>query len=336
MYSSLQSRFQFLFGSVCLILMLSHCSPSHENKDAELQTTTAPSEQAAADDSTHAMLKEGWRKGVLTIDVEINQKGQGESKGKQEMVADWLTTMKVTSEQQVLVVKDLRIFVSQIPSSEELKDVMDFEPYSLLEEEAKVTGSISHSATFSLLDPESIDLVKATKAAEASGVIERVHLGSLHPSLFGKGYEASLEIDLKMQRKYTEMLYPPKAEPVVTKEDKEVVETLAWYLHPAPNSEKLNDYPYIPEGVPAELKESIVKQKMEMLSTLQQIHADTFPVQSKMRAGMLTVATKDDLTLTYEYAGDKQLSFFPSIESLSGKSSPNQLKIKITLKANVN
>ena len=102
-------------------------------------------------------------------------------------------------------------------------------------------------------------------------------------------------------------------------------------LYPVPNKDKLNDYPYLPDMANEELKTELNKQQVELLSLINQLYADSFPVQSQIRAGMLTEATKDVLTLTYEYTGEKQLVFIASMESLAAKISPNLLRIKITL-----
>ncbi|RYE52877.1 MAG: hypothetical protein EOP48_15520 [Sphingobacteriales bacterium] len=320
------------FGAL-LCLSLFNCSPS---APPEAEQETSKEEVSDVDDPDQLMLKDGWRYGSLKIEVEVQQVGHSHEKGKTEILSDWNTVVKAMSEEDVLVVEDFRAIVEKDPDPEQRLTALEFEPFyrSSSATEAKLSGSLTHKAHFALSDAESIDLLSSVRDAEQNGAVENLSIKSLHPSLFGKGYEASVELKLKGLRKVVETnKLRSAAEPIVTSEEKEVVETLSFLLFPVPNKGELNDYSYIPELAPEEMKERLKTHNLETLSLLNQLHADTLPAQSQMRAGMLTVATKDELKLAYEYNGEKQLPFIASLESLVGKASPNLLRITITLKA---
>lgn len=322
---------------VLLGLGLTHCSPSPDKNKAE-ETTTEQTEANTADaggddakERDELMRKDGYRPGTLVVEVEMQQKGQGAEGG---MTSNWETTIQAKSVSKVWIVKDLRPFVSEEPDAEQRKNAIDYEPFSWWSgaDDSVMTGSLTHAASFTMEDSSSSTNVK--RAVTETGTIKYLHLQSLKPSLYGKGYDASITLEIDGKRKLNStMSSKDTPQPIVENKDEEVNEKFDYMLFPAPNADgKLNDYLYVPPLVGDELKEQITKRHMETMDILKQAAADSFPAQSTLRAGAKTEATKDQLTVTYEYTGEKQLPFIISLESMGGKSSPNLLRIKITLK----
>jgi hypothetical protein len=319
-------------GGLCLLLGLglTHCSPAEKDKAEDVAEQSEASNGDAKDDAKERetmMRNDGYRPGTLMIEVDMQQKGEGGE-------ANWETNIQAKSVSKVWIVKDLRPFVSEEPDSELRKQAIDYEPFSWWDgaDDGKVTGSLTHAASSSL---EGSDSMSVKRAVTETGTIRSLHLQSLKPSLYGKGYDASisLEIDAKRQLNST-MMSKELPQPVVENSNTDVNEKFDYILFPRPNADgKLNDFPYVPALVGDELKAQITKHHMETMDLLKQAADDSFPVQNTLRAGATSEASKDQLTVTYEYTGEKQLPFIISLESFAGKSSPNLLRIKITLKA---
>lgn len=338
-------------GGLYLLLGLSlaHCSPSAPDKTTEKETTAKETAEQSANEQADAeqsgagsedakerdalMRKDGYRAGTLVIEVEMQQKGQGEQGG---MKSNWETSIQAKSVNKVWIVKDLRPFVSEAPDSETREKAIDYEPFSWWEgaDDGVMTGSLTHAASFTMEDKDSSSLSSVKRAVTETGTIKYLHLQSLKPSLYGKGYDASitLEIDAKRQLNST-MSSKELPQPMVENTNTDVNEKFDYMLFPTPNANgKLNDYPYVPPLIGDELKAQITQRHMETMDLLKQAAADNFPAQNTLRAGAINEATKDQLTITYEYSGEKQLPFIISLDSMLGKPSPNLLRIKITLK----
>lgn len=316
-------------------LGLAHCSPSPDKTKAE--DTATEQTQANAGDGDEAkereklMRQDGYRPGTLVVEVDMQQKGQGDENG---MKANWETTIQAKSVSKVWIVKDLRPFVSEEPDSDLRAKAIDYEPFSWWEgaDDGVVTGSLTHAAASTM---EANDSTSMKRAVTETGTIRSLHVQSLKPSLYGKGYDASINLEIDAKRKLNSTISSKELpQPMVENTDTEVNEKFDYILFPAPNADgKLNDYPYVPPLVGDELKADITKHHMETMDVLKQAAADSFPVQNTLRAGAKSDATKDQLTITYEYTGEKQLPFIISLDSFIGKSSPNLLRIKVTLKA---
>lgn len=324
-------------GGLYLLLGLSlaHCSPSPDKSTAE-DTATEQAEANAGDSGDEAkereklMRQDGYRPGTLVVEVDMQQKGQGDENG---MKANWETTVQAKSVSKVWIVKDLRPFVSEEPDGDLRKKAIDYEPFSWWEgaDDGVMSGSLTHAAASSL---ESNDSTSMKRAVTETGSIRSLHLQSLKPSLYGKGYEASITLEIEGKRQLNSTISSKELpQPMVENTNTDVNEKFDFMLFPAPNADgKLNDYPYVPALVGDELKAEITKHHMETMDLLKQAVADSLPIQNTLRAGAESEATKDQLTVTYEYTGDKQLPFILSLDSLVGKSSPNLLRIKVTLK----
>jgi hypothetical protein len=323
-------------GGLYLLLGLSlaHCSPSDKGKEESTSEQADASTNADGDEANereNLMRQDGYRPGTLVIEVDMQQKGQGDENG---MKTNWETNIQAKSVNKVWVVKDLRPFVSEEPDSDLRKNAIDYEPFSWWEgaDDGVLSGNLTHAASFAM---ETNDSASIKRAATETGTVRNLHLQSLKPSLYGKGYDASitLEIDGKRQLNST-MSSKDLPQPMVENTNTDVSEKFDYILFPAPNADgKLNDYPYVPALVGDELKAQITQRHMETMDLLKQAAADSFPVQNTLRAGAVSEATKDQLIITYEYSGEKQLPFIISLDSFAGKASPNLLKIKITLKA---
>ena len=90
----------------------------------------------------------------------------------------------------------------------------------------------------------------------------------------------------------------------------------------------------MPEGLDDIGREAITQQKMDMLSLLNELHKDALPVQTQIRAGMVSEATRDTLTMTYEYTGNKVVGYAAMMGVNAGMADQNRIKITIQLIAN--
>lgn len=306
------------------------CSPSDEGKNEQTQTSDEYSQDEQVTQSEPSqeelMAADGWRKGKLRIEIEVTQDGGNKESGVE---SHWTSVIKAVSEADVMVAEDLRPYVSEGPLPN--TDVLQYEPFRYINADADSIQSseVLYTAFWST----SSDGFKANKKGEYTGKVDRVYLQSLHPSLFGKGYEAYLKINLTGQLKAQEVLSGEGQQPVTTDIDKEVTEEIIYSLHPIPNETELNDYQYLPEGIDEAAKDALVKRNLEMLSLLKEVYKDTQPVQMQIRAGMTSEATEDNLVMTYEYTGNKVVGHAAMMGINSGMANNNLTKIIIQLTA---
>lgn len=326
-------KLQLIFLSTLALaftLSLIACSPSEKETDEQTQTDEyTQNNDQSLDEPTHEelMAADGWRKGKLHIEIDIQQDGGTDESG---VKSAWTSILKAVSEADVMLAEDLRPYVTEGPLPD--TEALQYEPFSLIDLDAKTVQSseVLDKATWSV----SSDEITGSNEGEFKGVVDRVYLQSLHPSLFGPGYEASLKLNITGQLKTREVLSAKGQAPVTTEKDKEVTEEIVYYLHPVPNADKLNDYEYLPEGIDDSLKESLTKQNLEMLSLLNELNKDAQPVQGQIRAGMISEATEDSLTLTYEYTGNKEVGHAAMMGVTAGMAKNNRVKITIKLTAN--
>ena len=317
--------------SLFIVFMLSlwGCSPS-EQETNEQPEASVEENQSMAPIQEELMAADGWRRGKLRIEVDVHQEGGNSEPGETSVESHWTSSTKVVSEENVMVAEDLRPYVTEGPLAD--TDALAYEPFTQLEPDANTIQSsqVNHVATWSVSSPE----IKGTNQGEFKGVVNRVYLQSLHPSLFGPGYEAYLKIDITGQLKTREVLSADGQAPVTNEIDREATDEIIYSLHPVPNADKLNDYNYLPEGVDEELKEGLTKQHLDMLSLLNQTYQDTLPVQGQIRAGMKSEATKDSLTMTYEYQGNKEVGHAVMMGVNAGMADTSLVKMTIQLTAN--
>lgn len=305
------------------LALLAGCSPSEKSKEAKDEASTAQENQEPSQETMLAA--DGWRKGTLHIEVEIIQSGDQHEAGNSQ----WASTIKAVSDAKVMLAPDLSPFVSSDPIK--VEDVNQYEPFRVIDINADtvVSSEASHTAKW-LLESDGIS---DDKQGEFTGKVNRVYLQSLNPSLYGPGYDAYLKINVAGKMKTKETLGGKGQPPVTTESEKDTEQEIVFFLHPVPNKDKLNDYPYIPPTASEELKQEMIKRNMETLSILNQLYADSLPVQGEIRAGMKTEATKDKLEMSYTYTGNKEVGYAAMLGVTSGMANTNKTNIKITLTA---
>lgn len=303
---------------ISLFAFIASCSPS--DKSNESQTSADASSTQEAEDP---VADDGWRKGTLHIEVEITQSGD---QNNEAMTSEWASSIKVVSEGKVKIAPDLRPFVNAAPLK--LEDVTQYEPFRMIDPDADTIKSsqASHTATSII----SADGAKMESRGSFVGKVSRVYLQSLTPSLFGQGYDAYLKLNLEGQIKTSTVMSGTAS--TNEADTKDTNQEIVFILHPVP-SDKLNDYPYLPEGMDEEMKKRVIQQNVEMLDLLKQTYADSLPVQGDIRAGMKSEATQDKLTLTYEYTGTKQVGYAAMLGVNAGLPKTNKISIKMTLEA---
>lgn len=301
-----------------LFVFIASCSPSEKSNESP-QATDEASTQEAEDPITD----DGWRKGTLHIEVDITQSGDQKDSA---IDSNWATEIKAVSEEKVMLAPDLRPFVNTPPI--QVEDVTQYEPFRLIDPNADTIKSsqASHTAKWIV----SSDGNKLENLGDFTGKVSRVYLQSLHPSLFGKGYEAYLKINLDGTIKTSSIMSGTAS--ANEQSEKETTQEIVFVLHPVPQ-DKLNDYPYLPAAMDEEMRKHVVQQNIELLDLLKQTYADSLPVQGDIRAGMKSEATQDKLTMTYEYTGTKQVGYAAMLGVNAGLAKINKISIKMILEA---
>ncbi len=319
---------------VILVFLLGGCSPAPETESGE---SDLAAEEDNPDSYSQDLLEEGWRKGKLEIRFELTQAAnttESTSNGGR-ITSVWNTAISGHTAQDVLVVPDLRVLVPDSGSEEERRSAMESSPYLIEEgEEPEVEGTVTNSLRFESNDPNANDYVRILRTVEESGKVTGLSVVNMHPSLYGKGHEVSLLLEYETQRVTAlQAVTANGGAPMQDNNTTNPQERIELSLFPAPNTDGLNNYPYLEEALPDELKASVTKQHLDTLTMLQQLMSDAAPVQFMMRAGLVTQAEADKLVLEYHYSGSKQIPYMAGLEGFIGTPSPNTLKITISLTA---
>ncbi|MFO1389111.1 hypothetical protein [Cellvibrio sp.] len=316
MHTALQHLKSIFF--IGLFAFITSCSPSEKSNESQ-QTADTSSTQEAED----PVADDGWRKGTLRIELEITQSGD---QNDSVINSTWATAIKATSEEKVMLAPDLRPFVNTAPLK--VEDVTQYEPFRQINPDADTVKSsqASHTATWIV----SSDGNKLENHGNFVGKVSRVYLQSLHPSLFGNGYDAYLKINLEGNTKTSSSMSGAAA--ANEQNEKEAAQEIVFILHPVPQ-DKLNDYSYLPDAMDEEMKKRVIQQNVELLDLLKQTYADSLPVQGDIRAGMKSEATQDKLTMTYEYNGTKQVGYAAMLGVNAGMTKSNKISIKMVLEA---
>lgn len=310
------------FSSIALALLLAHCSPKTEAPTESTQPETTQSSTTENSDTP-----EGMRKGKLKIEVSISQTGGDQPAGAEAVQTSWNSKLTLVSEDDVYIVNDLRPYVTSGPLADTL--IGDYEPFSYIDQNVNgITSSeVNYTASRSLKTKDASENVQGTYNAK----VTRVYLQGLHPSLFGPGYEAYLRLNTLGKLSINGTISAPGVAAIPQNDEKEKDDEIIFSLHPVPNKDKLNDYDVLPEGIDQSTKDMFTKKNMEMLDLLNQTYADTLPVQAQIRAGAVTEATKDKLTLTYKYTGVKDIGLAAMLGVTAGGTKTNDTTIVISL-----
>lgn len=326
-----------VMNTALLVFLLAGCSPSPAPEAENNTENDIATEDAGADSYSQSLLDEGWRKGKLEIRFELAQAAnasEATANGGQ-ITSVWSTTITAHTSQEVLVVPDLRVLVPDSGSDDERRSAMESSPY-IIEEgvESKVEGTVTNSLRFESNDPNANDYVRLTRTVNESGKVTDLSLTNMHPSLYGKGHEVSLRLEYETQRETSlQAVAANGGLPLSDNNTSNPQERIELSLFPTPNVDGLNNYPYLEESLPEELKASVTRQHLDTLAMLQQLMSDAAPVQFIMRAGLVTHAEADKLVLEYNYSGNKQIPYMAGMEGFIGTPSPNTLKITISLSA---
>lgn len=323
--------------AVLLALLLGGCSPSpapeaENNTDSDIAT-----EEAGADLYSQSLLDEGWRKGTLEIQFDLAQAANASelTANGGQITSAWNTTITAHTTQEVLVVPDLRVLVPDSGSDDERRSAMESSPY-IIEEgaEPKIEGTVTNSLRFESNDPNANDYIRLTRTVNENGKVTDLSLTNMHPSLYGKGHEVSLRLEYETQRETSlQAIAANGGLPLSDNNTSNPQERIELSLFPVPNADGLNNYPYLEESLPEELKAIVTKQHLDTLTMLQQLTSDAAPIQFMMRTGLVTHAEANKLVLEYNYSGNKQIPYMAGIEGFIGTPSPNSLKITISLTA---
>lgn len=338
----LLARYGFKRLWVLFLFLLAACSPAPETgNDTEGDEYHTEDLESTSEELAwmpdQDMLANGWRLGTLTIKLRIHQKGDAiETTATNKTESSWETAINAESTQKVLVGPDLRVLVPDDEDEEGRRSAFKSEPYYISEAlaPAVVSGSVTNQLRWNNLSPNANDFISMTRVLDETGEVVEFAIERMSPSLYGKGYEATVRLVLGTRKQMIETAQPANnAVPVVTRSDNEEGLTLSFLLFPVPNANTLNDFPFWESDTPADIVERQRREHLETLGLLNQIQAGAVPALTELRTGMVTSATKDKLQLTYEYSGNKQPAFMIGIESFVGNPSENVLKIAIDLTA---
>lgn len=333
MFQVMWSRFAKV---VILLFLLVGCSPS-PTPEAENNSGSETVAETGADSYSQALLDEGWRKGKLEIHFELNQAANATeptSNGGQ-ITSNWTTTINAHTTQPVLVVPDLRVMVPESGSDDERRSAMESSPY-IIEDgvEPQVDGNVTNTLHFETDEPNANDYVHILRTVNETGKVTGLSINNMHPSLYGQGHEVDLQLEYETERSTSfRAVAANGGAPLDDNTTANPQERVELSLFPVPNTDGLNNYPYLEDSLPEELKAGITKQHLDTLAMLQQLMSDTAPVQFTMRAGLVTRAEADKLVLEYQYSGNKQIPYMAGLEGFIGTPSPNTLKITISLTA---
>ena len=323
--------------AVLLIFVLGGCSPSPAPETENNTESDLAAEEAGTDSYSQSLLDEGWRKGNLEIRFELAQAANASESTANggQITSVWNTSITARTTQDVLVVPDLRVLVPDSGSDDERRSAMESSPY-IIEEgaEPKIEGTVTNSLRFESNDPHANDYVRLLRTVNENGKVTDLSLTNMHPSLYGNGHEVSLRLAYETQRETSlQAVAANGGLPLSDNNTSNPQERIELALFPVPNADGLNNYPYLDESLPEDLKASVTRQHLDTLAMLQQLMSDTAPVQFMMRAGLVTHAETDKLVLEYNYSGNKQIPYMAGTEGFIGTPSPNTLKITISLTA---
>jgi hypothetical protein len=313
------------------LISITACSPSEKDKKDGEQTDTSINQYETDTQETipeeEMTAPDGWRKGKLRIQIDIQQAG-GVFPPKDGVTSEWTSKIHLVSEADVMLAEDLRPYVTEGPLPN--TQALEYEPFYLIDPNVETIKSseVDYKASWAVNTSE----IKNTIHGTLKGVVDRVYLQALHPSLYGPGYEASIVFNVTGQLKKEDVIFT-EGQPITNNIDEKKSEEVSYHLHPVPNAEKLNNYDYVPEGIDESLKQSLIQQKLDTLSLLNQTYKDSLPVQGPIRAGTKSEATQNKLTLTYEYNGDKEVSHAAMIGVNVGMATTSKTKITIELTA---
>jgi hypothetical protein len=333
-----------LFFLVCTISMgglLSGCSPSNENDPEYADEQWDEGSQFDGDPYVQQMLGDGWRHGTLKIELEIKQSGEEDIsdpgtrlRGPTTGNTNWQGVLTASNEIRVLVQPDLSILVPTEGNDEVRRAALESKPFYVIDAEADDSsrGETHYKAYWHHREPESNQLIEITRHIEEQGAVTRLAVLDILPSLYGPGWEAQVAFNTETRHKRVETnIHIDAPEPITNNEEFDDSESFLFSLYPAPNTQGLNDYPYLDPEMPASFHESTTQGHLRTLALLHQ-QRDA-PALSTMLVGLETKASKDQLVLSYHYVGDKRIPMWAGLEALAAKPDSGTFKITITLTA---
>ncbi|WLQ15819.1 hypothetical protein O5O45_07820 [Hahella aquimaris] len=342
------TAFPLLFRCMALagIALLSACSDSSSDAGyADDDAADTPPDYSADSDMDIQddvldwnPANDGWRKGRLFVELRIEQEGskvehkvhQGLS-GPETTQIDWTYSLVANGDQAVWTRPDLDKLTPDM-DPEYGRSSWESEPYMPLNDDSElvVQGNVKVSLYFDSQTPDASDYVRTMREVSAEGKVSGLTIKALQPSLFGQGYELSAEWEPSLNVRDITTLTDRKGANQVLDESGAFNEPIKLRLYPALNPDGINDYPLAANDDPADVKAGMKKFEQEIWQSLQQL--SDAPILGEGRTGLVTEQSKDSLTLTYEYSGDKQMPYWPSLETLAAKpDKKNTMKVRVRL-----
>ncbi|MBU6953225.1 hypothetical protein [Hahella sp. HN01] len=342
------AAFPLLFRCLTLagVTFLSACSdsspdvgsPSDDGVDAPPEYRVDGDMDSQDDALDWNPADDGWRKGRLFVELKIEQEAskvehkvhQGLS-GPETTQIDWTYSLVANADQAVWIRPDLDKLIPEM-APEYGRGSWESEPYMPLNDDSElvVQGDVKVSLYFDSQTPDASDYVRTRREVSASGKVTGLTIKTLQPSLYGQGYELYAEWEPSLNVRDIATLTDRKGADQVLDESGSSNEPIKLRLYPTLNADGINDYPLASSDDPAEIKEGMKKFEQEVWQSLQQL--PDAPVLGEIRTGLITEQSKDSLTLTYEYSGDKQMPYWPSLEALAARPDrKNTMKVRVRL-----
>lgn len=331
----------FLLCAISMSGLLSGCSPSDEGDAEYVDEQWEDDSQFDGDPYEQQMLSDGWRHGTLKVELEIKQGGEEDIsdpgtrlRGPTTGSTNWQGSLTASNEIPVLVQSDLRVLVPTEGSDEVRRAALESKPFYVSDSNTddSSVGETRYKAYWHHREPESNQLIEITRHIEEHGTVSGLRVDDMRPSLYGPGWEAQITFNTETRHKRVETnLHVDAPEPMSNNEEFDDSESFSFSLYPAPNTQGLNDYPYLDPEMPTSFHENLTQGHLRTLALLHQ-QRDA-PVLSTMLAGLETKASKDQLVLSYHYSGDKRIPMWAGLEAMAAKPDSGTFKITITLTA---
>ncbi len=337
------SLFQSFFFCCLYLTFLAGCTPDSENPTYD-QSTDEFSEDALEETDDYAddyydYHTPGWKKGTLTIKLLIKQSGERKQIEEENVTnVSWKTQITAETEDPIMVAPDLRVTIDSNSSVNERRDFYDFKPFYFRDEaQYRTTGNIHHSSRAEYITPKANGAKRLLRTVEESGSVSNLSIGNMHPSLYGEGYTVQLSAKFDTTRLFGQITTPSIYGAAGTF-DTETNESqlMELYLHPAPNSVSINNYPFWMEGAPQEHIDRQREYEIKTLEFLQKIQVGEGIALKNFGTGLASKLESDGLQLIYEYSGDKVPPFYARTEGFATEWGPTEVSITILLKVDEN
>ena len=300
-----------LFKSSIFIMLSLHSFTANSVGDTSINTSSTINNPTPE--------SQGWRRGILTIRFSVKQERKiSWRKKKKQYKAISSLSMKAFKTEEIWIEPNLSNISPYTIISGSRHQHWKFEPYFTANNSSgnKYSSNINYTSRTLLIDNGQ----KTTVNINGKGTIAAMHIQSMHPSLFGTGYELTLNI-------YPEIALTESTSGIFGKTVNNRINSkaLKFYLYPTPNSKYINKHPY-------NAIEKQYNKKQEDLDTLaayQRIYSGADKIKHEYCIGTVTNASKDKLSINYRYTGP---DWAPLVsDGTAGTADRTVLNINITL-----